>query len=188
MALTNERKLLLLGLLRQNDMHGYLLNAHLDASVPITLKKPTAYNLLDRMERDGWIAHRDEPTGDRPRKVYSVTERGERAFRDLLAAQLRTFRPAEFPSAVALTFLDALPPPEALAYVQQRRAAVEAFREELDPAAGDVHGPGVAHDDASVGAAHVAVTYALRLAELEIDVLDEIITGLRARVAEEASP
>jgi hypothetical protein len=31
------------------------------------------------------------------------------------------------------------------------------------------------------------VTYALRLAELEIDVLDEIIKGLSARVAEETS-
>jgi DNA-binding PadR family transcriptional regulator len=30
MAMTNERKLLLLGLLRQTEMHGYMLNAHLD--------------------------------------------------------------------------------------------------------------------------------------------------------------
>ena len=42
MAMTNERKLLLLGLLRRSDMHGYLLSAHLDGSVPISLKKPTA--------------------------------------------------------------------------------------------------------------------------------------------------
>ena len=53
MAMTTERKLLLLGLLRKNDMHGYLLNAHLGGAVPISLKKPTAYNLLDRMEQGG---------------------------------------------------------------------------------------------------------------------------------------
>ena len=33
MSMTKERKLLLLGLLRNSDMHGYLLNAHLDGSV-----------------------------------------------------------------------------------------------------------------------------------------------------------
>ena len=68
MGMTDQRKLLLLGILRQSDMHGYLLNAHLDGTIPISLKKPTAYNLLDRMEEDGWVEHRDEPTGtDRER-------------------------------------------------------------------------------------------------------------------------
>lgn len=187
MALTAERKLLLLGLLRQNDMHGYLLNAHLDGEVPIPLKKPTAYNLLDRMERDGWIRHRDEPTGDRPRRVFSLTERGDRAFRDLLAEQLRTFRPAQFPSAVALTFLDALPLRDALEHVRTRRTEAQAFRDQLDPAPGDGHGADGAHGDAHDGAAHVAVTYALRFTELELDVLDEIIADLSARADEEAS-
>jgi DNA-binding PadR family transcriptional regulator len=188
MALTEERKLLLLGLLRQTDMHGYLLNAHLGASVPITLKKPTAYNLLDRMERDGWVAHRDEPTGDRPRKVYSVTEEGERAFLDLLAQQLRTFRPAEFPSAVALTFLDALPATDALPLLRHRRASVEAFRRHLDAPDGDSDGPGDPHADDVGGAGHVAVTYARRFAELEIEVLDELVADLNARVDEEDTP
>jgi DNA-binding PadR family transcriptional regulator len=188
MALTEERKLLLLGLLRQNDMHGYLLNAHLDGVVPIPLKKPTAYNLLDRMEQDGWIRHRDEPTGDRPRRVFSLTERGDRAFRDLLAEQLRSFRPAQFPSAVALTFLGALPPREALAHLQQRRTAVKAFRDQLEPAPGDGDDAARAHDDALGGATHVAVTYALRFAELELEVLDEIIADLSARAGDEEAP
>jgi len=185
MALTQERKLLLLGLLRQTDMHGYLLNAHLGASVPITLKKPTAYNLLDRMERDGWVVHRDEPTGDRPRRVYSVTEEGEQAFRDLLAQQLRTFRPAEFPSAVALTFLDALSATEALPLLRHRRASVEAFRRHLDVPNEDAGDLGDAHADDVGGAGHVAVTYARRFAELEIEVLDELLADLDARADEE---
>ena len=88
MAMTDERKLLLLGLLRQVDMHGYMLNAHLGTATPISLKKPTAYNLLERMEQDGWVTHRDEPTGDRPRRVYSVTGQGEQMFQDLLRQQL----------------------------------------------------------------------------------------------------
>lgn len=187
MALTDERKLLLLGLLRQNDMHGYLLSAHLDGSVPITLKKPTAYNLLDRMEQDGWIAHRDEPTGDRPRKVYSVTDRGDRAFRTLLAEQLRTFQPPEFPSAVALAFLDALPADEALAHVRERRVAVAAYRRALLGETGDGRTSEGAHDDAHGAAAHAAVTYALHIAELETHVLDTIIADLSTHADEGAS-
>jgi hypothetical protein len=33
--MTDERKLLLLGLLRKNDMHGYLLNAHLTSGFAV---------------------------------------------------------------------------------------------------------------------------------------------------------
>ena len=94
MALTDERKLLLLGILRQSEMHGYLLNAHLDGAAPISLKKPTAYNLLERMHTDGWVSYRDEPTGDRPRRVYALTETGEQAFLRLLRKQLQHFAPA----------------------------------------------------------------------------------------------
>lgn len=188
MALTEERKLLLLGLLRQTDMHGYLLNAHLGASVPITLKKPTAYNLLDRMERDGWVAHRDEPTGERPRKVYSVTDEGERAFRDLLSEQLATFRPAEFPSAVALTFLDALPSSDAAPLLRKRREAVEAFREHLRTSNESSDGFGDAHADDAGGAGHVALTYARRFADLEIEILDELLQSLDARTPEMETP
>jgi DNA-binding PadR family transcriptional regulator len=187
MALTDERKLLLLGLLRQNDMHGYLLNAHLDGTVPISLKKPTAYNLLDRMERDGWIAHRNESTGDRLRKVYSVTDQGEQAFLELLQRHLRTFRPAEFPSAVALAFLDALPARDALEHLQHRRAQVEAYRAALHDRDDDATETPPVHDAAEGGAAHAAVTYALRFAELELEVLDEIMASLRTRTDEEGS-
>lgn len=174
MALTDERKLLLLGLLRQNDMHGYLLNAHLDGTIPISLKKPTAYHLLDRMEEDGWIAHRDEATGDRPRRVFSLTSRGERAFRDLLTEQLRNFRPAEFPSAVGLAFIDALPAGEARALLLERRQAVATYRDHLVAPVDDA---ATAHDE-TAGGAHLAVAYARRFAELELDVLDQAIDHL----------
>jgi DNA-binding PadR family transcriptional regulator len=187
MILTDERKLLLLGLLRQSDMHGYLLNAHLDGSVPISLKKPTAYNLLDRMERDGWIEHRDEPTGERPRKVFSLTMQGETAFRTLLIEQLRTFRPTEFPSAVSLTFLDALPSRKAMELLQQRREAAEAYRAQIGSLADEARTRGDAHDVASGVGAHLAITYSLRFAQLEIELLDDAIAGLRVRAGTEAS-
>lgn len=177
MALTDERKLLLLGLLRQNDMHGYLLNAHLDGTIPISLKKPTAYHLLDRMEEDGWIAHREEATGDRPRRVFSLTTRGERAFRDLLTEQLRSFRPAEFPSAVGLAFLDALPAAEARALLLERRQAVVTYRDHLVAPVDGADDAVAAHDE-TTGGAHLAVAYARRFAEVELEVLDQAIDHL----------
>ena len=174
MAMTSERKLLLLGLLRKNHMHGYLLNAHLDGSVPISLKKPTAYNLLECMKQDGWVKHRDEPTGDRPRRVFSVTERGERAFQALLREQLKAFAPAEFPAAVGLSFLDAIPAAEALELLKHRRQAVERYRESLIPQEENEAALNKHH----VGSARLAIEYARRFVELEIQLLDEVIEHL----------
>ena len=174
--MTDERKLLLLGLLRKNDMHGYLLNAHLDGSIPISLKKPTAYNLLARMEQDGWVKHRDESTGNRPRRVFSVTGKGEQAFQRLLREQLDAYRPAEFPAAVSLSFLDALPVTEALDLVRHRRAIVERYRDSLVPQEGDE----AAHHEQHTGTAHLAVEYARRFLDLELELLDEVSAHLES--------
>lgn len=176
MGLTDQRKLLLLGILRQSDMHGYLLNAHLDGTIPISLKKPTAYNLLDRMEEDGWVRHRDEPTGDRPRKVFSLTDAGEQAFQKLLREQLQEFTPAESPSAVSVSFLDAIPVAEALELLRQRRKSVAAYRNALVP-----HKQGDAPDGHHAGSAHFAIEYARRLIEMERQILDDLITHLEAQ-------
>lgn len=173
MAMTDERKLLLLGILRQTEMHGYMLNAHLDGAIPISLKKPTAYNLLDRMEQDGWVEHRDEPTGDRPRRVFSVTATGEQAFQELLREQLSAFTPAEFPALVSLSFLDAIPAPEALVLLKQRRLAVTEFQDGLAP----LQGSNNSHASHS-GSAHFAIDYARRFVELESRFLDEVIAHL----------
>jgi DNA-binding PadR family transcriptional regulator len=155
-------------------MHGYLLNAHLDGSVPISLKKPTAYNLLDRMEQDGWVEHRDEPTGERPRRVFSVTERGEHAFQDLLREQLKAFTPAEFPTAVSLSFFDAIPAAEARELLQHRRQAARRYQESLVPQDAE----GAEHHEHHHGSAQLAIEYARRFIELEIQLLEEVLEYL----------
>ena len=172
MAMTNERKLLLLGLLRQTEMHGYMLNAHLDCTAPISLKKPTAYNLLERMKKDGWVEHRDEPTGDRPRRVFAVTAQGEQAFQEQLRQQLAAFVPAELPGLVSLIFLDAIPPAEALELFRVRRTGLEAHRAALEEG-GDEHD--TTADDHHTGSAHLAIEYIRRFLDLETRFLDEVI-------------
>ena len=66
---TMERKLLLLGMLRENEMYGYQLNEFLETHLgsAVQLKKPTAYNLLNKMAADGWISYREEQEGNRYR-------------------------------------------------------------------------------------------------------------------------
>jgi DNA-binding PadR family transcriptional regulator len=52
-----ERKLLLLGILRQQEMHGYQLFDFIEQglSTCTNLTKPTAYYLLKQMAEEGWI-------------------------------------------------------------------------------------------------------------------------------------
>ncbi len=120
-----ERELLLLGLLRQADMHGYQLMEFIerDLSTCTDLKKATAYALLEKMAGLGWIGEQEVREGKRPpRRVYSITPEGEAQFQHLLRANLSAYEPAKFGEDIGLAFADVLPPAEARALLDQRRA------------------------------------------------------------------
>ena len=130
-----EYKLLLLGLLRHQEMYGYQLYEFLDNNlgVCVQLKKPTAYKLLNQMAEDGWVTHRDEREGNRPtRRVYVITPKGEKAFQELLRQNLVTYQATEFFSDISLMFLDALSGDEAIPLLEQRRAAVYTLLQEVE--------------------------------------------------------
>lgn len=125
-----ERELLLLGLLRNHEMHGYqlyeIIDRHLGTSVH--LKKPTAYRLLNRMSGDGWITSREEREGNRPpRRVYAITPEGEKAFQRLLRESLADYKPTEFHSDISLAFLDHLPVEESLTLLLRRRSTIDSL-------------------------------------------------------------
>lgn len=174
MSMINERKLLLLGLLRQTDMHGYMLNAHLDSTIPIAMKKPTAYNLLEIMEKDGWITHRDELTGNRARKVYTVTESGEAMFFKLLRHQLSAFTPGEHPGMVSIGFLDAIPAPEAVKLIRNRKSQIENYIAIFNKMTEGKTAPNNHHH----GSTNLAIEYTHRALTLEMQFLDEVIKTL----------
>lgn len=123
-----ERELLLLGLLRGQEMHGYQLNEVLSRVAHyVDLKKATVYFLLDKMADAGWVTRTDEQAGNRPpRRVYHLTPAGEAVFQRLLRENLATHEPTRFSGDIGLAFADALPPPELTALLGARRAAVEA--------------------------------------------------------------
>ncbi len=124
-----ENKLLLLGLLRRQEMHGYRLFEFIDRNLGYctNLKKPTAYYLLNKMAQDGWIEEEIDQDGNRPpRRVYRMTTAGEAAYQRLLRENLEGYSPAYFDGDVGLAFIDDLDPEEARQLLQSRRKALVA--------------------------------------------------------------
>ena len=164
-----ERKLLLLGLLRSEEMHGYQLNEFIDSHLgaAVHLKKPTAYRLLNSMADDGWVIYREEREGNRPpRRVYALTTEGEAAFQKLLRENLVDFRPVVFPANVGLLFLDLLPTEEALELLMERREKVEGVLQ-------------MARDhNVHPGSSELIFLHQMRHLETELEWLDEVIAWL----------
>lgn len=122
-----ERELLLLGLLRRQDMHGYQLHDFIESymTMCVDLKKATAYFLLDKMEQMGWITQNSTQVGNRPtRRVYALTPLGEENFQRLLRENLASYLPARFGSDIGLAFVGELPATEAITLLQQRRVTL----------------------------------------------------------------
>jgi len=129
------RELLLLGLLRQREMHGYLLSEFLDTHLGLffELKKATAYNLLRKMEEKGWVEARRDRDGNRPpRRVFAITAAGERIFQKILREALAEYRPAVFPGNVPVLFLEALPEGERKSLLEERAGRISEHLSRLD--------------------------------------------------------
>ncbi len=129
-----ERELLLLGMLRMQEQHGYQLNeaiqTHLAGSIHLT--KTTAYDLLKKMTAEGWVTFREEHAGNRPqRRMYTITPAGEEAFQRLLRESLSSYRPAELVSDISLAFLEVLRSDEALELLGQRRTIIASLLAEV---------------------------------------------------------
>ena len=130
-----ERELLLLGLLRKREMHGYQLSEFMENHLGLffDIKKATAYNLLGKMEKKGWVTSREEQEGKRPpRRVFAITPEGEALFQELLRGALHEYRRPAFPGNVPFLFMDALPPEELQELLEERRDAIRERRVALE--------------------------------------------------------
>ncbi len=122
-----DRELLLLGLLRQEDMHGYQLHEFINRNMSscVDLKKPTAYYLLEKMVDSGWINEIQEQEGNRPpRNVFQLTHEGEATFQRLLRENISTYHSTKFADDIGLAFLDALTHDEAKTLLNTRRESI----------------------------------------------------------------
>ncbi len=123
----DERALLLLGILRSQSQHTYQINEFIERNLArmTDMKKPTAYAILDRLCQAGYVSVRTEQERNRPpRKVYTITSAGERAFEDLLRRTLAEPDRHATAGDLGLMFVDALPRAEALALLLRRQAAL----------------------------------------------------------------
>lgn len=164
-----EKKLLLLGLLRSHEMHGYQLNEMLAERTvtAVPLSKANAYKLLKKLEADGYVHATEEQEGNRPpRRVYGITPAGEAAFQDLLRASVAGYVRPEFPSMVAFNFLYQLPPAEALALLAQRRALIAQQVAELE------------NIPAEMRHIHLSLDFFYHFYQSELTWLDGVITRL----------
>jgi DNA-binding PadR family transcriptional regulator len=136
---TPIHKLLVLGMLRMQAMHGYqvaeVIETHFGDNVHI--KKPTMYDTLKKIAEEGLVGSREEQEGNRPpRTVYSITEQGELEFMRLLRLSVSEYDPPQGYSDMGLMFLDTLGPAEVRDLLTARRESIAdsiAHHGEEDP-------------------------------------------------------
>lgn len=172
----DQRALLLLGLLKTQHSHGYQLHEFIERNLSkvADVKKPTAYATLDRLCADGLVDVQQEQHGNRPpRKVYSITEAGNARFEALLRESLHNVDDLRGARDVALSFLDELPLPVAIAALEQRLATRREELAVLEEQAPRHLGLGVS----------LAVGHVVALTRADIAWLEGALEQLRAAVS-----
>ncbi len=127
-----ERELLILGLLKAQSQHGYQINEFIEKNLGrvSNMKKATAYAILKRLEQEGCATSSPGREGNRPTKrVYSITEKGEKRFEKLLREVLASSGGTIPAEEIGILFIDHLPVRDALACLNARLAKLERLLE-----------------------------------------------------------
>lgn len=170
-AIKKDKRLLLLGILSTHSLHGYELNELLKSPTnAIRIGKANAYQLLAKLEQDGFVVGREERTAKRPpRTVYTITEAGKTEFERLLQERLSEFQPTEYPDGISLNFIDLLSPELVVPLLEQRAKRLAARCATLDGFSDDIR------------ASHPGLDFLVRLTELERSFLHELIEKLKRK-------
>ena len=122
-------ELAILGLLKEQPMHGYQLSRELGESLGgfWRVSYGSLYPTLRRLERDGEVETvPDEGAGSGRRKhVYRITEKGERAFLELLQETPPDTSNEDTRFRVRLAFFRYLPPETRIRLLERRRAYLQ---------------------------------------------------------------
>ena len=122
MSSLQSKKLLLLTTLEAHHAHGYALNQLLRQPwQPVRIGKSNAYRILEKMEKEGWVAYHKERSGNRPdRRVYAITPSGRKECKRLLRQQLAMASPMENPDCIALNMISSLKPEESIPLLEEK--------------------------------------------------------------------
>jgi DNA-binding PadR family transcriptional regulator len=119
----DERELLVLGLLKSRNQHGYQINEFIETFLGTVtdMKKSTAYSILKKLHKQGYAEMFLHQEGNRPvRQVYSITPAGEQYFASLLRSNLEQMENMAVPGEIGLMFLDHLPLAEVIPLLSAR--------------------------------------------------------------------
>ncbi len=107
-----EQELLILGLLKDKPRHGYEIKKQIKEVVSTfaALEVESIYYSLNLLEKKGFVKKTVTSQSSRPEKfVYSLTEKGQQRFTQLLTKSILTVERPSFSVDVALYFLPYLP-------------------------------------------------------------------------------
>ena len=194
-------ELAILGLLKEQELHGYELKKRLtDRLGPLSsVSFGSLYPALSRLEAAGAVqaiesadrpatripmtgslggemaafrARRGSTRGARGKKVYAITERGEQLFAELLAADSQVSSDDDRAFVLKLAFARYLPPEARLGLLERRRAALV---ERLARAKNAIRGSRERLD----GYAHTLIEHSTETTERDISWLDRLIAEER---------
>ncbi|MGH2629326.1 MAG: PadR family transcriptional regulator [Actinomycetota bacterium] len=118
----------ILGLLKQQPMHGYQLSRELGDSLGgfWRVSYGSLYPTLRRLEGDGLVAPEPgEAAGGRRKTVYRITDRGEGTFLELLQETPADSSAEDTRFRVRFAFFRYLPPETRIRLLERRRAFLE---------------------------------------------------------------
>lgn len=121
-------ELAVLGLLKEQPMHGYHLSRELTDSLGglWRVSYGSLYPTLRRLERDGAIeSEAGDERGARRKKVYRITETGEAMFLDLLQEAPQEGQAEDARFRMRLAFFRYLAPETRIRLLERRRQALQ---------------------------------------------------------------
>lgn len=135
-------ELAVLGLLKQQPMHGYQLSRELGGSLGgfWRVSYGSLYPTLRRLERDELVAPvPGESTGGRRKTVFGITERGEAAFLELLQETPNDNSTEDTRFRVRLAFFRYLPPETRIRLLERRLAYLAERLQTIDDSLRTTH-------------------------------------------------
>lgn len=174
-------KLIILGLLKNKQMHGYEIQTIIQESRIdqwANVLSGSIYYALNKMEEDGSIETvKEERTGARIRKIYSITEKGENEYLNLLKEHLSN-QPHTLKSdfMLSLAMVDQLPKEEAVTLLSKNVHDLQELKQSW--LAGK-------ENKANSGAYHPVMRYAfdntLQIIDADIELVEKVIKYLETK-------
>lgn len=166
----SHRSLLLLGLLISQSQHGYQIHDFIEKNLTYitTMKKATAYSLLDKLSKEQYINVSIEYDGNRPpRKVYSINKKGTEYFQKLLMQNLASAETATYKNEIGFMFLDHLPKEQTMNLLKKKQSELEEKYKALNKVPN--------HEEKGI---NIAFLHKKKMLEAEISFITEIIDKL----------